>query len=91
MQRDASLLVDVFESFHRKCIEIYELDPAHFLSVPGLVWHSCLNKAGLKLDFLTDIDMPQIVEKRVKSRKCQVIHRIINIRKTTTKTTNHLI
>ena len=32
------LLADVFESFRNKCIEIYELDPAHFLSAPGLAW-----------------------------------------------------
>ena len=25
---------DVFEDFRNKCIEIYELDPAHFLSDP---------------------------------------------------------
>ena len=30
------LLVDVFENFRNKYLEIYELDPAHFLSLPGL-------------------------------------------------------
>ena len=29
-------LSDVFENFKNKCIEIYELDPAHFPSAPGL-------------------------------------------------------
>ena len=38
VQRDILLLADVFENFRNKCIEIYELDPAHFLSVPGLAW-----------------------------------------------------
>ena len=32
VQRDTLLLVDVFEDFKNKCIKIYELDPAHFLS-----------------------------------------------------------
>ena len=32
------LLVDVFENFRNKCIAIYELDAAHFVSVPGLAW-----------------------------------------------------
>ena len=31
-----TLLPDVFESFRNKSIEIYELDPAHILSAPGL-------------------------------------------------------
>ena len=30
------LLPDVFENYKNKCIEIYQLDPAHFLSAPGL-------------------------------------------------------
>ena len=38
VQSDTLLLADVFENFRDKCIDIYELDPAHFLSVPGLAW-----------------------------------------------------
>ena len=38
VQRDTLLLADVFENFRDTCIEIYELDPAHFLSAPGLAW-----------------------------------------------------
>ena len=30
------LLADVFESFLNNCIEIYEFNPPHFLSAPGL-------------------------------------------------------
>ena len=32
------LLADVFENLKNKCIEIYELDPVHNLSAPGLAW-----------------------------------------------------
>ena len=35
-QRDTLLLADVFENFRNMCREIYELDPAKFLSAPGL-------------------------------------------------------
>ena len=38
VQSDTLLLADVFENFRNKCIEIYELDPAHFLFAPGLAW-----------------------------------------------------
>ena len=30
VQSDTLMLADVFENFENKCIEIYELDPAHF-------------------------------------------------------------
>ena len=36
------LLADVFENFRNKCIEVYELDPPHFLSASGLAWQVCL-------------------------------------------------
>ena len=36
VQCDILLLADVFEKFRDTCIEIYGLDPSHFLSAPGL-------------------------------------------------------
>ena len=42
VQSDTLLLADVFENFRNKFIEIYELDPAHFLSAPRLAWQACL-------------------------------------------------
>ena len=38
VQGDTFLFADVFENFRNKCIEIYELDPAQFLSATGLAW-----------------------------------------------------
>ena len=38
VQSDTILLADVIENFRNKCIERYELDPAHFLSVSELAW-----------------------------------------------------
>ena len=37
VQTDTSLLADVFEKFRDADIEIYGLDPSHFLSTLGLV------------------------------------------------------
>ena len=49
VQSDTLLLADVFENFRNKCIEIYELDPAHILSAPGLAWQACLKKTEVEL------------------------------------------
>ena len=51
------MLADVFESFRNMCIKVYELDPAHFLSAPGLAWQACLKKTRVELELLTDNDM----------------------------------
>ena len=74
VQCDTLLLADVFENFRNKCIEIYELDPAHFLSAPGLAWQACLKKTKVKLELLTDIDMLLMVEKGIRGGMCQAIH-----------------
>ena len=36
VQSDTLLLADVFENIRDMCLKEYELDPAHFLSLPGL-------------------------------------------------------
>ena len=42
VQSDTLLLADVFENIQNMCPEIYMLDPAKFLSAPGLVWQAAL-------------------------------------------------
>ena len=73
VQIDTLLFTDVFENFRNKRIEIYELDPAHFLSAPGLAWQTCLKKTGVELELVTDIDMLLMVEKGIKGMQRQII------------------
>ena len=56
----------VFENFRDKWIEIYKLDPAHFLSAPRLAWKACLKKTNVKLELLTDNDMLLMFEKGIR-------------------------
>ena len=75
IQSDRLLLVDVFENFRNMCLEIYELDPAKFLSAPGLAWQTALKKTKIKLDLLTDIDMLYMAEKSIRGGICHSIDR----------------
>ena len=75
VQSDTLLLADVFENFRNKCAEIYELDPAHFLSAPGLAWQACSKKTEVKLELLTDVDMLLMVEKGIRGGICHAILR----------------
>ena len=72
VQCDTFLLADVFEN---KCIEIYELVPAHFLSAPGFACKPCLKKAKVELELLIDIDMLLMFEKGTRGGICQAKHR----------------
>ena len=62
VQSDTLFLADVFENFRNTCIKVYELDPAYFLSTPGLAWQACLKKTDVKLELITDPDMLLMVE-----------------------------
>ena len=75
VQSNALLLADVFENFRNICIKVYELDPAHFFSAPGLAWQACLKKIDVKLELLTDSDMLLMVEKGIRGEISHAIHR----------------
>ena len=68
-------IVDVFNKFRNMCLEIHELDPAHFISASGLSLEVALNKNKLKLDLLTDTDMLIMVEKGISGGICLSISR----------------
>ena len=52
VQGDILMLADIFENFRNACLKIYELDPAKFVSAPGLSQESALKSAKVKLDLL---------------------------------------
>ena len=75
VQSDTFLLTDVFNNFRDMCLKEYELDPAHFLSLPGLAWQACLKKTNIELELLTDYDMLLMVEEGIRGGICHSIHR----------------
>ena len=75
IQSDTLLLADVFNNFRDMCIKEYELDPAHFLSLPGLAWQACLKKTNIELELLTDYDMLLMVEEGIRGVIFHSIHR----------------
>ena len=74
-ESDTLLLADVFENFRKACIKTYELDPAHFISLPGLAWQACLKKTGVELELLTDYDMLLMIEEGIRGGICHAVHR----------------
>ena len=75
VQSDTALLADVFENFRDKCLAIDKLDPAYFLSAPGLSFYQ---RSGLKmtqqtLELLTDENMLLLFEKGVGGGICEAV------------------
>ena len=75
VRSDTLLLADVFENFRQSCLKNYELDPAHFVSLPGLAWQACLKKTNVELELLTDYDMVLMVEQGIRGGICHAIQR----------------
>ena len=75
VQSDTLLLAGVFNNFRDMCLKEYELDPAHFLSLPGLAWQACLKKTNIELELLTDYDMLLMVEEGIRGGICHSIQR----------------
>ena len=66
VQSDTLLLADVFEHFRNTSFKKFKLDSEHFLSAPGLIWLSYLQKTGIKPELLTYIDMLLMVEEGIR-------------------------
>ena len=55
----------------------YKLDPAHFLSAPGLALQAFLKKTEIKLELLTYIDIFLMIKKGIRFRITHAINRYV--------------
>ena len=49
---DTNLLADCFQNFRELSLKLYELDPAHFNSSPGLTWQAALKYSGVEISLI---------------------------------------
>ncbi|CAB0041107.1 unnamed protein product [Trichogramma brassicae] len=75
LKTDVLLLVEVFENFRKTCHEAYELDPAHYYTLPGYSWDAMLLYTQVELELLTDVDMLLFVEKGIRGGVSQCCSR----------------
>ena len=75
LELDVLLLTDVFENFREICLENYKLDPAWYLTAPGLSWDAMLRVSKIKLELLTDPDMLMMFEKGTRGGVSMISNR----------------
>ena len=75
LYQDIFLLADIFEQFRQVCLKNYQLDPAHYYTVPGLAWDAALKFTKIKLETLYDIEMHQFLENGMRGGISMITHR----------------
>ena len=75
VKQDTAILCDVFESFRELCINFYELDCCHYISLPSFAWDAMLKKTNVQLEYITDIDIYTFLENNLRCGVTTVNHR----------------
>ena len=75
LKSDVLLLADIFQNFREICLHIYGLDPAHYVSSPGLSWDGMQKMTGVSLDLISDVEMQNFIEKGMRGGISTITHR----------------
>jgi hypothetical protein len=75
MSIDVCILIDIMQNFRDITHKMFQLDPLHFYSLPGLSFASCLKMTGVKLELLTDADKHLFMERGIRGGVSMISHR----------------
>ena len=56
-------------------MKYYQLDPCHYVSLPGVAWDACLKMTNIQLELISDIDIYNFIEKGLRGGLSVITHR----------------
>jgi len=72
---DVLQLADVFEAFRDFSMRHYQLDPAHYVSLPSLSWDAMLKYTGVELELPTDSAIYEFFRDALRGGVCVAVKR----------------
>ena len=60
------------KTYRKTCLSYYRLDPANYLSAPGLAWDAMLLKTNIQLDLINDLETLDFIERSKRGGLCFV-------------------
>ena len=71
---DVLLLADVFENYRKIAMKNYELDPAHYISSPGLSWDAFFRFSDVEIDLIHDKRILNMIESGLRGGISMACH-----------------
>ena len=65
-ETDVLLLANIFENFRDTCMSAYKLDPAHYMSAPGLTWDAMLLFTGNQFKLIQDEEQIEFIQRAIR-------------------------
>ena len=75
LRSDVLLPADIFQNFREINLTNSGLDPAHYVSSPGLSWDGMQKMTNVKLDLISDVDTQNFIEKGMRGGISTITHR----------------
>jgi len=72
---DVTQLADVMTRFRNVSFDLYNLDPIHYVSLPGYSFDACLKMTGVELELLTDPEIFLMIESSIRGGLSQITTR----------------
>lgn len=72
---DVLLLADVFENFRAFGKNVYDLDPAHYCTIPSFAFDACLKYTGVELQLFDNQEMYEFIESGIRGGISTIPHR----------------
>ncbi|XP_068994038.1 uncharacterized protein [Neodiprion pinetum] len=69
------LLADIFENCCASCFKIYDVDPLHYYTAPGLAFDAMLKHTNVNLQILDNPEMVLFIEKAIRGGVAQCFNR----------------